>query len=187
MKWLLSVESGAPGFGGSGVAVAAEARRSRARNRTRQSAGFTLIELMVVVAIIAILAAIALPTYTSYITKTRRAAAKGCLSEYANYMERYYTTNLRYDQSDDATPVANPVTGTTPTLVLDCASAQQTGANYTYDFPSTSLSASIFTVEAIPIPGSAQATRDTLCGTLTLNQAGTRNIIGGTGTVAQCW
>ena len=58
----------------------------RAVARVVRSRGFTLIELMIVVAIIAILAAIAYPTYTNYITKTRRNAATACLSEYANYM-----------------------------------------------------------------------------------------------------
>ena len=56
--------------------------------------GFTLIELMIVVAIIAIIAAIAYPSYINSVVKTKRAAAEGCVSEYANYMERYYTTNL---------------------------------------------------------------------------------------------
>jgi len=176
MKWLFSVESGVAGFGGTGAAVAVEPRRTRARNQTRRSTGFTLVELMIVVAIIAVLAAIALPTYTSYITKTRRAAAKGCLSEYANYMERYYTTNLNYKQDPG---------GTTNTLpAFDCASTQQTGANYSYDFPASALSVSSYTVEAVPT--GTQKTRDTLCGTLTLNQAGTRTA-SGTGGVAQCW
>lgn len=140
--------------------------------------GFSLIELMIVVAIIAILAAIAYPAYTSYITKTHRVAAEGCLSEYASYMERYYTTNLRYDQDTEATPVANPVTTTPPTLVLDCASTQQTGSNYTYSV--TNLAASTYTLKATPI--GAQASRDTTCGTLTLDQAGTR-----TPANSACW
>lgn len=124
--------------------------------RMGRRAGFTLIELMIVVAIIAILAAIALPAYTSYITKTKRVAAEGCLSEHANYMERYYTTNLSYKGA--ALPG------------LDCASPQRTGADYQYAVASASTAA--YSVTAAPI--NAQLTRDTKCGTLSLNQAGAR-------------
>ena len=134
----------------------------------RRGGGFTLIELMIVVAIIAILAAIALPAYTSYITKTKRVAAEGCLSEHANYMERYYTTNLSYKGA--ALPG------------LDCASPQRTGANSQYGVASASTAA--YSITAAPT--GAQLSRDTQCGTLSINQVGTRGATGSAG-VAGCW
>ena len=154
--------------------------------RVIRSRGFTLIELMIVVAIIAILAAIAYPTYVNYITKTRRAAATACLSEYANYMERYYTTNLRYDQDTSSTPVANPISTTPPTVTLDCAREQQTGANYTYTV--SGLTAMAYTMVATPT--GVQASRDTQCSVLELDQTGQRYYKGtskDTAGLAVCW
>lgn len=151
------------------------------RSDGRLQVGFTLMELMIVMAIIAILAAIAYPSYLSSVTKTNRSAAEGCLSQYANYMERYYTSYLRYDQ-DTATPANANVLPT-----LDCASTAQTGTSYSYSFVAANLTATTYTIQAVPVTGSAQAKRDTMCATLSLNQAGTRSISGTTGTVATCW
>ena len=155
---------------------ASESRNGGVLMRRVRQAGFTLIEMMIVVAIIAILAAIAFPSYIKNVTKTNRVAAEGCLSEYANYMERYYTTNLAYNQ-DTATP-PNPIA----LPVLGCAAPQQTGSNYGYSLVAGALSASTFTVQAVPVAGSAQASRDTTCGTLSLDQAGNR-----LPTTAGCW
>jgi type IV pilus assembly protein PilE len=140
--------------------------------------GFTLIELMIVVLIIAILASIAYPSYISYMTRTHRVAAEGCLSEYANYMERYYATNLRYDQNSAGTANSLPA--------LDCAAATQTGANYSYDLPTASSALGPSNYLLTATPAGVQASRDTKCGTLSLDQTGTR-AASGPGGAAQCW
>lgn len=63
---------------------------------TQKRAGFTLIELMIVVAIIGILTAIAMPAYQQYIARGHRAAAKTVLLEAAQFMERFRSVNFRY-------------------------------------------------------------------------------------------
>ncbi|WP_426689338.1 type IV pilin protein [Rhodanobacter ginsengiterrae] len=142
----------------------------RRRRVAGRSAGFTLMELMIAVVIIAILAAIAWPIYSKYITKTRRVAAEGCLSEYANYMERYYTTHLRYNNdgagNDNSLVAAN----------LDCAGNQQTGRFYQYALPAASVSVSAYVVTATP--QGIQATNDTKCGMLSVDQTGKRDADG---------
>lgn len=141
--------------------------------RVTRQLGVTLIELMIVVAIIAILAAVAYPSYISHVVKAKRVAAEGCMSQYSNYMERWYTTNLRYDKDSTGT---NAVTWPT----MDCATQQQTGQDYTYVLTPASLTATAYVITATP--QGPQATRDTLCGTLTMNQAGAR-----TPTTTGCW
>jgi type IV pilus assembly protein PilE len=127
-------------------------------------------ELMITVVIIAILAAIAWPIYSKYVTKTRRVAAEGCLSEYANYMERYYTTHLRYDK--DASDTANTLLAAN----LDCAANAQTGRFYSYAFPSGAASISNYTIQATPIE--PQKTNDAKCGNLKLTNTGARTADG---------
>ena len=138
-----------------------------------RSRGFTLIELMIVVAIIAIIAAIAYPSYQNHVTKTRRAAAAGCSLEAAQFMERFYTTNLRYDKNQAGTAVALPQT--------QCAS--ELGDHYT--FALAAVAANSYSITATPKGG--QATRDTKCATLTLDQTGKKGIKGTASKVDECW
>lgn len=137
--------------------------------------GFTLIELMVVVAVIAILASISYPTYMSSVQKTRRNLATGCLTEFAQWMERNYTTCLKYNK----TGVSCTTDVTTASFTSSCKTEL---ANY-YDFSfasSPALSANEYVLQAVPKSGSPQAADS--CGTLTLNQSGVK----GAG-ATDCW
>jgi len=153
-------------------------RMMRTGNVNTKATGFTLIELMIVVAVIAIIAAIGYPSYINSIVKTKRAAAEGCVSQYAGYMERFYTQNLSYDQNapGNNTPIA---VGNPSPVPLDCAGPQNSGADYVFSVAAT---ASTYTVTATP--KGAQLSRDTACGALSINQAGTKS----SGTMgAACW
>lgn len=66
----------------------------------RRSAGFTLIEVMIVVAIIGILAAVALPAYNDYVRRGQIPEAFAQLSEYRARMEQYYQDNRNYGTVD---------------------------------------------------------------------------------------
>lgn len=136
--------------------------------RTGQS-GFTLIEVMIVVVIVAILAAIAYPSYTNHMVKTRRGAAAACAMEAAHFMERHHATRLTYvGASLPATACASEISNF---YVLQLAAAPP-------------VTASTFVVEAVP--QGVQAARDSRCGTISINQAGTRQASGSAGAAA-CW
>lgn len=136
--------------------------------------GFTLIEIMVVVAVIAILTAIAYPSYQQSVAKTRRSAAQGCLVEMAQFMERFYTTNMRYDQNTAGAAVvlANP----------NCRA--EMAAFYNFSFVAGQPTQSTYTVQAIP--QGSQASTDAGCGTLTLTHAGSKGR-SGTAALNSCW
>jgi type IV pilus assembly protein PilE len=85
----------------------------------RSTSGFTLIELMVAVAILAILAAIALPSYTRYVQRGDVAEGTQALAQYRVQMEQYYQDNRNYG----AAPACGVAAPALVNFVLTCASA----------------------------------------------------------------
>ena len=134
--------------------------------------GFSLIELVITVAIIGILVSIAYPSYQDSIIKSRRGDAEGKLMSFANVMERYYTQCNTYPTAVSATscPAPIPVIDPNHTLYYQLSSL-------------TSINGSTYQSKAVP-KGTQIA--DVL-GTLTLDQAGNRSCMTGTVITANCW
>lgn len=134
----------------------------------QKRAGFTLVELLVAVAVVGILVSLAMASYEFAMVKARRAAAQGCLVEAAQALERHYTLQFTY------------VGAAAPTC-----SADVTG-HYAVGFDAGEPTQSTFRLRAVP--QGAQAASDTTCGTLSLDHTGVRLAgAGDAGTVEACW
>lgn len=125
-------------------------------------AGFTLIEIMITVAIVGILAALALPSYTSYVARGKRAEVRANMLEAAQFMERYYSANNQYGNA------------TLPSRITSLS---------TYTISVTATSGS-FTITAAPI-GTMASDR---CASLTLTNTGAKGTTNAGGvSAAECW
>lgn len=137
--------------------------------------GFTLIELMIAVAVVGILAAIAYPSFTEQVRKSRRADAKAALVSAAQTMERFYTENNSY-----AAATAGDVAGST---IPDHAPTDRAHAQRTYDIAlNPAPTATGFTITATR--AGVQAS-DSTCGDYTITNTGVKSV--SIGTVANCW
>ena len=137
----------------------------------RRSRGFTLIEVMIVVAIVAILAAIAMPSSESYVRKSRRADAQSFMSEVVARQQHFLLDRRAYGTSITAAPAANGLGMTIPTNVSSYYAVTMVTDNTT--------SPPSFLVTGTPSGQQAQEK----CGTLTIDQRGVK-AASGTGI---CW
>ena len=139
--------------------------------------GFTLIELMIVMAIIAILAAIGYPSYQETVARSKRSDAKAVLLETVQWIERQYTVSGRYDQLGNGNALN--------TAALPYAIAPKgSGATAAYNISFTAApTVNAFTLQAVPT-GSMASDK---CGTFTLTGVGVQALSGASATVAECW
>lgn len=144
--------------------------RRYARGGCRNVAGFTLIELMIVVVVIAVLAGIAMASYQSAVVRAKRSAATSCLQSGAQYMERYYTTYMSYNNAANAPAL--------PQCDADVANNYNVALTPAADGRS-------FTITATPTGQQLRA--DTKCGTLGVDQVGRRTKSGSASSVSDCW
>lgn len=147
--------------------------------RSIRMSGFSLIELMITVAIVGILASIALPSYTRYVAKARRADARTQLVQVAQFMQRFYAANDSF-ATDRA---GNAVLGQVPANLLH--SPADGSALYDLSIPAGSLTVASFEIDMVPVVGGAMSNDP--CGTFTLTSAGLRGVTGTAMSRDDCW
>jgi type IV pilus assembly protein PilE len=137
------------------------------RNGTKAQHGFTLIELMIAVAIIGILAAIAYPSYTTYVQRSYRSEGIAMLTDGVARMERYYAQNNTYAAADLAA-LGFAMAVPKDKVTVDTPVASQSG-KYKLSFKGAP-GATTYTFQVVPQDAQAKDA----CGTLTIDQTGTR-------------
>lgn len=141
--------------------------------------GFTLIEILMVIAIIGILAAIALPGYEQYVTRSKRGLAKSAIVQVMDRQAQFFVDNKRF--ATDLTDLGYGEDGFG--INRSGKEVASTSADRVYIVQLASgASTMAFTMEAVP--QLSQATKDAKCGTLQITHTGVKSV---TGTGTDCW
>ena len=155
---------------------------------TRRVQGFTLIELMITVAIIGILAAIAYPSYQDSVLKGRRAEGRTALLNLLQQQERYYTQNGSYLQFGAGATGSNGVTATASSgVAIPFRTTSGDSTSFAYRLRADPCSNTLGLDECVLLSAVPQKT-DAAAGTLTLNSAGVKYCTGAKKDVPKvCW
>lgn len=143
----------------------------------KNHSGFTLIELMIAAAVLSIITAIALPSFREKIKQGRRLEVRTLLLENAQFMERFFTENNRYNlRADGITPVVLPI----------LASPRSGPGLYIISFDTIApLSPGTFNIRAVPVAGSPM--EGDACGTYFLSNLGVKANANNTKSSHDCW
>lgn len=150
-------------------------------NSKKRIQAFTLIELMITVAIVAILAAVAYPSYAEHVARGKRSDAQAALLETAQWLERQYTISNAYNKMGDSTSITD---AQLPALKASTAAVYtlKFGDKSTAELATASPTATDYSLRMIP-KGSMANDR---CGTFTLSNTGAKDVSGSAGS-ASCW
>ena len=146
--------------------------QSARSDRQYRQAGFSLVELLVVLVIMGVLSALALPGYTRYVQRGNRTEVMAALLEAQHFMERYYSANGQYLSPANAVPMLPqrlqriPIQGTVR-----------------YQLSIREATVNSYLLQAVPEGSMA----GDVCGNLTINQTGLRGVLNSTHSVAECW
>jgi len=147
---------------------------------TASNRGFTLIELMIAVAVVSILATIAITSYTSQVQKSRRTDARSALLDLAGREEKLFSTANAY--SALPSDLGYGAVGTPWPITVGSGYYQVTVVS---PDPAQAAGTASYSITAVPVPGSSQV-NDTTCASLSVNQLGSQTSTG-TGTASTCW
>ncbi len=147
----------------------------------KKAAGFTLIELMIAVAIVGILASIAIPSYTSYVQRSKRTEAMVALMQVAQMQEKFYSQNLRY--ADSRATLGVSANTENDLYAITIAGTKSGGGVCT----NTVDNACITYTATATAKSTASQYQDTDCRAFTLTNTGLKASTDSGGNASACW
>lgn len=158
------------------------------RLRPGRHAGFTLVELIIVMVVAAILTAIAIPMYLHQVRESRRTDARSAVLDLAGREERYFATNNAYTNNAALLGYSGWGSGNPVGSGYYYLKQPSVPASSSYDPNAANLTAPSYSITVLPVATSTQAA-DTTCASFTVDSAGYQSAenSGGTDESSTCW